>query len=62
MSTQVITYPETVVHVGDVLVSSQVSTTLQALFQLLDLYLWQTEVCYVAPKVDLWLSIFGPST
>lgn len=55
------TYPETVVHVRDVLVRSQVSAAFQSLFQLLDLYLWQTEVSYVGPKINLRLVIFGPS-
>lgn len=55
------THPETVMHVWDVLLSSQGSAILQPLLQLFDLNLRQTNVIRIGLKVELHLTVFGSS-
>lgn len=55
-----LTYPETVVHVWDVLLGSQRSAVLQSLLQLLNLNLGQTTISDIGLKVNFRLAIFGP--
>lgn len=55
------THPETVVHVWDVLFSSQGPAAPQTLPQLLDLNRGEAEVSRVGIKIDLWVAVFGPS-
>lgn len=55
------THPETVMHVWDVLLSSQGSAVLQPLLQLFDLNLRQTNVIRIGLKVELHLTVFSSS-